>query len=57
MKSASRSTRSVQLARKYPNTHKRFGTPVNIAPRASSEEPAASRETSDIETVEAPGTE
>ena len=31
--------------------------PVNIAPRASSEEPVASRETSDIETVEAPGTE
>jgi UDP-N-acetylmuramyl tripeptide synthase len=32
-KSARMSTRSVQLARKYPNTQARLGTPVNIAPR------------------------
>ena len=32
-KSATRSTRNVQLARKYPNTQTRLGTPVNIMPR------------------------
>ena len=33
MKSPIRSTRRVQLARKYPKIHARFGTPVNIIPR------------------------
>ena len=32
-KSAIMSTRSVQLARKYPKIQSRFGTPVNIIPR------------------------
>ena len=32
-KSPSRSTRRVQLARKYPKIHSMLGTPVNIMPR------------------------
>jgi len=33
IKALTRSARSVQLARKYPNTHARFGSPVNIVAR------------------------